>query len=411
MAVFLFADRRFEGDGLLRDLQDLAHLVDGHVHLGGDLFGRGVVAELLQELTGHADDLVDGLDHMNGDTDGARLVSNGASDGLTDPPRRVGRELVALGVVELFDGLDEAEVALLNEVEEQHAAAHVALSDGHDETQVRLGQALLGALALLDGRFECLHFLFAQLRAVLFGLFELLLGLHARGHRGRERNFLVRRQQRHLTDLLEVHAHGVVSREAVDQLVRVDELFLFDLGDLLHRRLHIVDVAVDGLGGADVDAERFERVVDLVELLALKVHLVDGLHQVAGAELALGLALGKDLHELFAALQQRRRGQGGDQLFIQRGILLRGLFRLRGILVRFLGHCGLFRFLRQLDLLKIRLGEQRVGLFLQLSAGQLFFFHVCFPPLPLYLFFSIAAIRGSSLTAARLCASSKMILQ
>ena len=68
VAVFLFADRRFEGDGLLRDLQDLAHLVDGHVHLGGDLFGRGVVAELLQELTGHADDLVDGLDHMNGDT-------------------------------------------------------------------------------------------------------------------------------------------------------------------------------------------------------------------------------------------------------------------------------------------------------------------------------------------------------
>ena len=112
------------------------------------------MAELLQELTGHADDLVDGLDHMNGDTDGARLVSNGASDGLTDPPRRVGRELVALGVVELFDGLDEAEVALLNEVEEQHAAAHVALSDGHDETQVCLGQALLGALSLLDGRFE-----------------------------------------------------------------------------------------------------------------------------------------------------------------------------------------------------------------------------------------------------------------
>ena len=160
-----------------------------------------------------------------------------------------------------------------------------------------------------------------------------------------------------------------------------------------------------------VPMSRFERVVDLVELLTLKVHLVDGLHQVAGAELALGLALGKDLHELFAALQQRRRGQGGDQLFIQRGILLRGLFRLRGILVRFLGRCGLFRFLRQIDLLKICLGEQRVGLFLQLSAGQLFFFHVCFPPLPLYLFFSIAAIRGSSLTAARLCASSKMILQ
>ena len=274
-----------------------------------------------------------------------------------------------------------------------------------------LGKPLLGALTLFDGGFEGFQLLGTQFRAVLFRFFQLLLGFHTLRHRGCERNFLVRRQQRHLTDLLEVHAHGVVSREAVDQLVRVDELFLFDPGDLFHRRLHIVDAAVDGLGGADVDAERFERVVDLVELLALKVHLVDGLHQVAGAELALGLALGEDVHQLFIALQQCRRGQGGDQLFIQRGILLRGLFRLRGILVRFLGRCGLFRFLRQLDLLKIRLGEQRVGLFLQLSAGQLFFFHVCFPPLPLYLFFSIAAIRGSSLTAARLCASSKMILQ
>ncbi len=52
MAVLLLADGRFEGDGLLRDLQDLAHLVDGHVHLGGDLFGRGVVAELLQRADG-----------------------------------------------------------------------------------------------------------------------------------------------------------------------------------------------------------------------------------------------------------------------------------------------------------------------------------------------------------------------
>ena len=266
-------------------------------------------------------------------------------------------------------------------------------------------------LTLFDGRFECLHFLFAQLRAVLFGLFELLLGFHTLRHRGCERDLLVRRQQRNLADLLEVHAYRVVGRKAVDQLVRVDQFFLFDPGDLFHRRLHIVDAAVDGLGGADVNAERFKRVVDLVELLALQIHFVDGLHQIVGAELALGLALGEDVHQLFIALQQCRCGQGGDQLFVQRRKFFGGLFRLLIFLLCLLGRRGLFRLFRQFDLLEICLGEQRVGLFLQLSAGQLFFFHVCFPPLPLCLFFSIAAIRGSSSTAARLCASSKMILQ
>ena len=64
-------------------------------------------AKLLQELTADADDLVDGLHHMYGDADGTGLIGDGAGDGLTDPPCGVGGELVALGVVELFHGLDQ----------------------------------------------------------------------------------------------------------------------------------------------------------------------------------------------------------------------------------------------------------------------------------------------------------------
>ena len=36
-----------------------------------------------------------------------RLVGDGACDRLTDPPGRVGAELVALPVIKLLDGLDE----------------------------------------------------------------------------------------------------------------------------------------------------------------------------------------------------------------------------------------------------------------------------------------------------------------
>ncbi len=102
------------------------------------------MAEGLEQLTGDADDLVDRLDHVHRDADRARLIRDRARDGLADPPGGVGGELEALRVVELLDRLDEAEVALLNEVEEEHPAADIALGDGDDQTQVRLGELLLG---------------------------------------------------------------------------------------------------------------------------------------------------------------------------------------------------------------------------------------------------------------------------
>ena len=98
----------------------------------------------MQQLAGDLLDLVDGLDHMHRDADGAGLVGDGAGDGLTDPPRGVGGELEALGVVELFHSLDQAQVALLDQIQELHAAAHIALGDGDDQTQVGLAQALFG---------------------------------------------------------------------------------------------------------------------------------------------------------------------------------------------------------------------------------------------------------------------------
>ena len=49
--IFLFADGGFERDGLLRDLEHLADLGHGNVHALGDLFARGLAAELLDQLT------------------------------------------------------------------------------------------------------------------------------------------------------------------------------------------------------------------------------------------------------------------------------------------------------------------------------------------------------------------------
>src|SRR5438552_1088962 len=148
--VLFFADRRLERDRLLRDLHDLADLVGGDEHPLCDLLGGRFAAELLKKSTRDADVLVDRLDHVDRNAHRPRLVRDRTCDRLADPPRRVRGELVALAVVELFDGADETDVPLLDQVEEAHAAADVLLRDRYDESKVRLGQVVASVVALLD---------------------------------------------------------------------------------------------------------------------------------------------------------------------------------------------------------------------------------------------------------------------
>ena len=139
---------RFERDRLLRDLQHLAHLRHRNIHALGDLFRRRLAAQFLHQLPRGADQLVDGLDHVHRDADGARLVGNRASNGLPNPPRGVSRKLVAAAVFEFVDGLHQADVAFLNQVEELQAAVGVLLRDRNHQAQVGFDQLALGLLGV-----------------------------------------------------------------------------------------------------------------------------------------------------------------------------------------------------------------------------------------------------------------------
>jgi len=118
---------------------------------------------------------------VDGDADGAAAIGDRALDRLPDPPGGVGRELEAAPVVELVDGADQAQVALLDEVEQRQPAVGVLLGDGDDEAQVGLHQVVPG----LD-------------RASLHGLGQL--------------DLLGGGQQSNLADLAQVGTNGVVER-------------------------------------------------------------------------------------------------------------------------------------------------------------------------------------------------------
>src|SRR5690606_3456424 len=77
----------------------------------------------------------------------AALVRERAADRVPDPPRGVGREAIAARVIEALDGLHEADVAFLDQVDERKATAVVAPRDRNDEAEVRLHELVLDVFA------------------------------------------------------------------------------------------------------------------------------------------------------------------------------------------------------------------------------------------------------------------------
>ncbi len=102
--VVALAARGLEAHRHAARADDLAHLVGGDAHLGGDLLGGGLAAAALLEAALRAEQLVLRFDDVHRQADGAPLVGEGPRDRLADPPVGQGRELEAAAVVELLDG-------------------------------------------------------------------------------------------------------------------------------------------------------------------------------------------------------------------------------------------------------------------------------------------------------------------
>src|SRR5216683_2720434 len=163
MRVFFFADRRFERNRLLRDLQNLAHFGHRNVHALGDFLAGRRAIQFLHELAAGAHQLVDRFDHVHRNTNRARLIGDRARDGLPDPPRCIRRKLVPAAPLELVHRLHQTDVAFLNQVEKLQSAVGIFLGDRNDQSKIGLDQFFFG---LLGFRFAAVN---ERQRALQFG--------------------------------------------------------------------------------------------------------------------------------------------------------------------------------------------------------------------------------------------------
>ena len=236
--------------------------------LRGDLLHGGFPAQLLNQLPVAAGGLVDDLYHMHRHPDGPGLVRNGPGNGLPDPPGGICRELVSLCPVKLINRADQSRVALLDQIQNVQAPAGVFFGDGDNQTQVGLRQLVLGLLVAFGYPLCQFHFLF-------------------------------RRQELHLTDLLQIHPHRVVQAVFRGQIHRVNEFFLFDapqiqavIQPIPQAIAQYIQRVIDlQLRGDDLDVHGVEPVIDLLNLLRGELHLFQNGTQLRIPDHALFFAL------------------------------------------------------------------------------------------------------------------------
>jgi hypothetical protein len=116
--VALVADAGLQRDRDAGGPERLLDALAADTELLADL-GRGrLTPEIALEITGDVVQLGELLDDVDRQADGPALLGDGAADSLTDPPVGVGREAETPPPVVLVDAALEADVALLDEVQE-----------------------------------------------------------------------------------------------------------------------------------------------------------------------------------------------------------------------------------------------------------------------------------------------------
>src|SRR4051794_18977089 len=136
LALVVGSDRLIQRNRRVSGAERLVDVLNREAGCLGELLLRRLATELDLESARSTRQLLLALDDVHGDPDRAGVIRDCALHRLADPPGRVGRELEAAAPVELLDRAVQAERPLLDQIEEWHSQAAIALRDRDDEPQV-----------------------------------------------------------------------------------------------------------------------------------------------------------------------------------------------------------------------------------------------------------------------------------
>ena len=98
------------------------NLVGANTHLCSDFLNRRFTLKLLSQLANCFVHLCRSFDHMNRNSDSARLFLYSTTDSLTNPPSSISGELIALREVILGRSFHKTDITLLHQVHESHTS-------------------------------------------------------------------------------------------------------------------------------------------------------------------------------------------------------------------------------------------------------------------------------------------------
>ena len=164
LGLALLVHRLVEREDVLVGGEQQPNLLGLHAQLVGQLPLAGRPLELAAERLPGALEPIEHVGLLLGQAEGRAVLRERVQDRLADPPDRVRDELDVLVRVELLRGLDEPDVALVDEVEKRHARVPEALGVSDHEPQVGLDEPSQGLrVVLLDSLAELLLLLGCQL--------------------------------------------------------------------------------------------------------------------------------------------------------------------------------------------------------------------------------------------------------
>ena len=72
------------------------------------------------------------------------LIGDGTGDCLSDPPSRIGAELIAAAIFEFIHCLHEPNITFLDQIEELQTTIGIFFSNTDHQSQIRFGKFALG---------------------------------------------------------------------------------------------------------------------------------------------------------------------------------------------------------------------------------------------------------------------------